>query len=169
MQFWVCDSWQPQVPNLTKFCYLGSIFKWALIIFGCNAQSLKWVPKELMIWKRKTVGEEVQMQNVMKSILSSSLHLKYPFLCNFSAGTVELNVTGSDPASSETPDVHAAENSPIHIDGIVPSSRKAIPRLKIAMIVVGTRGDVQPFLAVARGLQACLNALFYFIRYICLE
>lgn len=32
--------------------------------------------------------------------------------------------------------------------------RKSVPRLKIAILVVGTRGDVQPFLAIGKRLQA---------------
>jgi len=39
----------------------------------------------------------------------------------------------------------------------VSESKKSAPRLQIVMLVVGTRGDVQPFLAIAKKLQACLN------------
>ncbi|KAG4930205.1 hypothetical protein JHK82_047272 [Glycine max] len=37
-------------------------------------------------------------------------------------------------------------------------SKKSVPWLQIVILVVGTRGDVQPFLAIAKKLQmACLN------------
>lgn len=36
-------------------------------------------------------------------------------------------------------------------------SFRSIPRLKIAILVVGTRGDVQPFLAMAKRLQVVLS------------
>jgi len=39
---------------------------------------------------------------------------------------------------------------------VVSESKKSAPWLQIVMLVVGTRGDVQPFLAMAKKLQACL-------------
>lgn len=39
---------------------------------------------------------------------------------------------------------------------VVSESKKSAPWLQIVMLVVGTRGDVQPFLAIAKKLQACL-------------
>lgn len=36
-------------------------------------------------------------------------------------------------------------------------SFRSVPRLKIAILVVGTRGDVQPFLAMAKRLQVILK------------
>lgn len=40
-------------------------------------------------------------------------------------------------------------------------SFRSIPRLKIAILVVGTRGDVQPFLAMAKRLQVYVYSVFH--------
>nr|XP_043607815.1 sterol 3-beta-glucosyltransferase UGT80B1 isoform X3 [Erigeron canadensis] len=45
------------------------------------------------------------------------------------------------------------EGVPPEMDFIVTDSYKVIPKLKIAVLVVGTRGDVQPFLAISKRLQ----------------
>lgn len=68
-------------------------------------------------------------------------------------GTVEVDLTKNSPAASELLDYHSVEGLPADIDFISTDSNKLIPRLKVAMLVVGTRGDVQPFLAVAKRLQ----------------
>lgn len=68
-------------------------------------------------------------------------------------GTVEVDLTKD--TSSELLEYHSIEGLPADIDFIATDSNKSIPRLKVAMLVVGTRGDVQPFLAVAKRLQAC--------------
>ncbi|CAN6452596.1 unnamed protein product [Victoria cruziana] len=68
-------------------------------------------------------------------------------------GTVEVDVTKNEPVASELIELDAADS--LHFDfgeGTV-EFRKSIPQLKIAMLVVGTRGDVQPFIAIARRLQ----------------
>ncbi|KAL6506599.1 hypothetical protein OROHE_022431 [Orobanche hederae] len=68
-------------------------------------------------------------------------------------GTVEVDFTKDSPAASELLEYHPIDGIPRHIDFITTDYNKLIPKLKIAMLVVGTRGDVQPFLAVARRLQ----------------
>lgn len=56
-------------------------------------------------------------------------------------------------------ELHTAEMTPVGVADITSESNKSIPRLKIAILVVGTRGDVQPFLAVAKRLQVFANFL----------
>ncbi|XP_050269380.1 sterol 3-beta-glucosyltransferase UGT80B1 isoform X2 [Quercus robur] len=68
-------------------------------------------------------------------------------------GTVEVDITKSTPVASEFLELHTAERTHINIDGITSESNKSIPKLNIAFLVVGTRGDVQPFLAIAKRLQ----------------
>ncbi|KAG6625986.1 sterol 3-beta-glucosyltransferase UGT80B1 isoform X2 [Carya illinoinensis] len=68
-------------------------------------------------------------------------------------GTVEVDITKSAPVASELLELHTAEMKPVGVADITSESNKSIPRLKIAILVVGTRGDVQPFLAVAKRLQ----------------
>ncbi|KAM3760056.1 hypothetical protein ACB098_01G165800 [Castanea mollissima] len=68
-------------------------------------------------------------------------------------GTVEVDITKSAPVASELLELHTAERMPINIDRITSESNKSIPKLNIALLVVGTRGDVQAFLAIAKRLQ----------------
>ncbi|CAL5417608.1 unnamed protein product [Camellia sinensis] len=68
-------------------------------------------------------------------------------------GTVEVDLTKSAPVASELLELQSIEALPSNIDCITTELNKSVPKLKIAIIVVGTRGDVQPFLAVARRLQ----------------
>ncbi|XP_022133743.1 sterol 3-beta-glucosyltransferase UGT80B1 isoform X1 [Momordica charantia] len=69
-------------------------------------------------------------------------------------GTVEVDIEKNSPAASELLKLHPAlEGTSVRVDGVISDSVKLIPRLKIAILVVGTRGDVQPFLAIAKKLQ----------------
>lgn len=68
--------------------------------------------------------------------------------------TVEVDLTESSPVASELLELHTLESQLPSIDKIVTDSNKFVPKLKIAVLVVGTRGDVQPFLAMAKRLQA---------------
>lgn len=71
-----------------------------------------------------------------------------------SDGTVEVDLDNSAPVASELLELRAIEGiSSIHIDESYFEFNKSVPKLKIVMLVVGTRGDVQPFLAVAKRLQ----------------
>ncbi|CAA0831630.1 Sterol 3-beta-glucosyltransferase UGT80B1 [Striga hermonthica] len=68
-------------------------------------------------------------------------------------GTVEVDLTQDSPVASELLEFHPVDEFFSSVDYITTDHNKSIPKLKIAMLVVGTRGDVQPFLAVARRLQ----------------
>ncbi|XP_010680858.1 sterol 3-beta-glucosyltransferase UGT80B1 isoform X2 [Beta vulgaris subsp. vulgaris] len=68
-------------------------------------------------------------------------------------GTVEVDLAKNDPVASELLELHSVESAALHVDDIVPNLNKSVPRLKVALLVVGTRGDVQPFLAMAKRLQ----------------
>ncbi|XP_057993844.1 sterol 3-beta-glucosyltransferase UGT80B1 isoform X2 [Hevea brasiliensis] len=71
-------------------------------------------------------------------------------------GTVEVDRDKTAPVASEFLELHSSVEggASFYLDDSVPeSSNKLIPRLKIAILVVGTRGDVQPFLAMAKRLQ----------------
>ncbi|XP_010260972.1 PREDICTED: sterol 3-beta-glucosyltransferase UGT80B1 [Nelumbo nucifera] len=67
-------------------------------------------------------------------------------------GTVEVDVAQSAPVASQLLELDTVDSIPIGVEDTA-KFNKSIPRLKIAMLVVGTRGDVQPFLAVAKRLQ----------------
>ncbi|KAF8775213.1 hypothetical protein HU200_004613 [Digitaria exilis] len=68
-------------------------------------------------------------------------------------GTVEVDVTRSALVTSELSEIDAFGYVPRDIEEVLPGVTKSVPKLKIAMLVVGTRGDVQPFIALAKRLQ----------------
>ncbi|XP_073305404.1 sterol 3-beta-glucosyltransferase UGT80B1-like isoform X2 [Primulina huaijiensis] len=74
-----------------------------------------------------------------------------------SDGTVEVDLTKGAHEASELlelqPDLQPDEAIPRSTDYIMTGYDKPIPKLNIALLIVGTRGDVQPFLAIARRLQ----------------
>ncbi|KAI8014012.1 Sterol 3-beta-glucosyltransferase UGT80B1 [Camellia lanceoleosa] len=67
--------------------------------------------------------------------------------------TLELDLSKSAPVASKMSEPKSIEGPPCNIDHVTTEFNKSVPKLKIAMVVVGTRGDVQPFLAVAKRLQ----------------
>ncbi|PSS19498.1 Sterol 3-beta-glucosyltransferase [Actinidia chinensis var. chinensis] len=68
-------------------------------------------------------------------------------------GTVEVDLTKNSRVASELLELRSFEGPPSNIDFITSDFNKSVPKLKIAMLVVGTRGDIQTFLAVAKRLQ----------------
>lgn len=72
-------------------------------------------------------------------------------------GTVEVDLTKESPVASELLELRRdpVEGVPASVDYIITDYNGTISKLKIAMLVVGTRGDVQPFLAMAKRLQVC--------------
>lgn len=68
---------------------------------------------------------------------------------------MEVDLTKSTPETSELLELRSVEGPSPTVDRIITDFNKSVPKLKIAVLVVGTRGDVQPFLAMANRLQAC--------------
>ncbi|KAF9601601.1 hypothetical protein IFM89_020517, partial [Coptis chinensis] len=81
-------------------------------------------------------------------------------------GTVEVDVAQSAPVASELLEIDAVNVTHEDTQGTKIESSRAIPRLKIAILVVGTRGDVQPFLAIAKRLQALCKSCKEFGHYV---
>ncbi|KAJ7969803.1 Sterol 3-beta-glucosyltransferase [Quillaja saponaria] len=69
-----------------------------------------------------------------------------------SDGTVAVDLDKSAPVASELLEFHSVEGPTIN-GSFISESKTSIPRLKIVILVVGTRGDIQPFLAIAKKLQ----------------
>ncbi|KAH0679981.1 hypothetical protein KY284_021066 [Solanum tuberosum] len=69
-------------------------------------------------------------------------------------GTVEVDLTKSTPDTSELLELRSVEEPTLTVDRIITDFNKSVPKLKIVVLIVGTRGDVQPFLAMAKRLQA---------------
>ncbi|GJM92447.1 hypothetical protein PR202_ga08922 [Eleusine coracana subsp. coracana] len=68
-------------------------------------------------------------------------------------GTLEVDVTRSDLVASELSEIDAFGSLSRDIQDFTSGINKSAPKLKIAILVVGTRGDVQPFIALAKRLQ----------------
>ena len=82
-------------------------------------------------------------------------------------GTVEFEVPGDvDPLSIGPRDAHPQVVDEEPIDTADP---QYIPPLQIVMLIVGTRGDVQPFIAIGKRLQVIRIYLTLIICfYICI-
>lgn len=76
-------------------------------------------------------------------------------------GTVEVDVERSATVASELLELQSFEESTVS-GSFISDSKKLVPRLQIVILVVGTRGDVQPFVAIAKRLKACLSISFQF-------
>ncbi|XP_028551681.1 sterol 3-beta-glucosyltransferase UGT80B1 isoform X1 [Dendrobium catenatum] len=68
-------------------------------------------------------------------------------------GTVEVHVAQNAPVATELLKLDAIDFSYSEFEDDIYGFNKSIPKLKIAMLVVGTRGDIQPFIAFAKRLQ----------------
>ncbi|KAE8814786.1 sterol 3-beta-glucosyltransferase,putative,expressed [Hordeum vulgare] len=68
-------------------------------------------------------------------------------------GTLEVDVIRSALVASELSEIDAFGSVPCDVEEVKSGFSKFVPKLKIAILVVGTRGDVQPFIALAKRLQ----------------
>ncbi|XP_044977581.1 sterol 3-beta-glucosyltransferase UGT80B1 [Hordeum vulgare subsp. vulgare] len=68
-------------------------------------------------------------------------------------GTLEVDVIRSALVASELSEIDAFGSVPCDVEEVKSGFSKSVPKLKIAILVVGTRGDVQPFIALAKRLQ----------------
>jgi sterol 3beta-glucosyltransferase len=69
-------------------------------------------------------------------------------------GTMEVDLTRSALVASELSEIDAFGSVRRDVEDVTSGLNKSVPKLKIVMLVVGTRGDVQPFIALAKRLQA---------------
>lgn len=74
-------------------------------------------------------------------------------------GTVEVDVAQGVPVASELLELDTIGSASADVATNASDFSRSIPKLSIVMLVVGTRGDVQPFVAFARRLQACLTMI----------
>lgn len=70
-----------------------------------------------------------------------------------------MDVTSGFNVASELLELDAVGSSSFSfiIKETASDCNKSVPRLNVAMLVVGTRGDVQPFIAFAKRLQVPLH------------
>lgn len=74
-------------------------------------------------------------------------------------GTVEFDVASSARLASNLfgPGIFD-EGGTVGEEGVEEDDeqcRRSVPPLQIVMLIVGTRGDVQPFIAIGKHLQVC--------------
>lgn len=67
-------------------------------------------------------------------------------------GTVEFDIPANVEPHAYGPGAVIAQN-PCNEDPVDPTEPQYFPPLQIVMLIVGTRGDVQPFVAIAKRLQ----------------
>ncbi|KAK6940032.1 Glycosyltransferase family 28, N-terminal domain, partial [Dillenia turbinata] len=125
---------------------------------GEFSNSLKFFESQELIFSRsKTEKKETPKHDLKLDRLSERERKK--LIVNLvkiqNDGTVEVDIEKSAPVASELLELQSVEGTPRHLDDVINDFNRSVPRLKIAILVVGTRGDVQPFLAVAKRLQAC--------------
>ena len=77
--------------------------------------------------------------------------------------TVEVDVACNAPVALELLELDAVNAIPFDDGETLFEFSKTVPTLKIAILVVGTIGDVQPFIAIAKRLQACTLVNFNYI------
>lgn len=78
-------------------------------------------------------------------------------------GTVEVDIDSGTPVPELFEFQPTKGQSTITYEKSFADSFRSIPRLRIVILVVGTRGDVQPFLAMAKRLQVSFRIVFSFL------
>jgi sterol 3beta-glucosyltransferase len=73
-------------------------------------------------------------------------------------GTLEVDVTRSELVASEFSGIDTFGSVTRDIQDFTYGVNKSVPKLKIAILVVGTRGDIQPFIALSKRLQVRKSA-----------
>ncbi|XP_042481246.1 sterol 3-beta-glucosyltransferase UGT80B1-like isoform X1 [Macadamia integrifolia] len=110
---------------------------------------------EALLFRSKTEKKESSKRDLKLDRLSESEKKK--LIVNLvkiqNDGTVEVDMARSAPVASELLELDAVDQTPPTVEDSTIGCNKSIPILKIAILVVGTRGDVQPFLAMAKRLQ----------------
>lgn len=80
-------------------------------------------------------------------------------------GTVEFEVPGDvEPPAPEIRSKHV-DNEFADVEPLDPGDLQYIPPLQIVMLIVGTRGDVQPFVAIGKRLQVMSLSSFYMLMH----
>ncbi|XP_045809226.1 sterol 3-beta-glucosyltransferase UGT80B1 isoform X2 [Trifolium pratense] len=110
---------------------------------------------EIMISRSMIEKRGLRRHDLMLDRLSE--HEKQKLIANLvkiqKDGTVEVDVERSASVASELLELQSFEESTMSGSFIISESKKSVPRLQIVILVVGTRGDVQPFVAIAKRLQ----------------
>ncbi|XP_058769893.1 sterol 3-beta-glucosyltransferase UGT80B1 [Vicia villosa] len=110
---------------------------------------------EIMISRSMTEKRALRRHDLILDRLSE--HEKEKLIANLvkiqKDGTVEVDLERSASVASELLEFQSYEESTMSGSFISSDLKKSVPRLQIVILVVGTRGDVQPFVAIAKRLQ----------------
>ncbi|KAG6527271.1 hypothetical protein ZIOFF_009368 [Zingiber officinale] len=144
---WVTRSWTSSQLGL-EYCGAEQL--------RSNSCSLLFKGPELTLPRSKLQRKEIPKYDLKLDRLSEREKQKIieDLIRIQNDGTVEVDVTRTAPVASELLEFDGFDSAPEDVEGNASQIRKSIPRLMIAMLVVGTRGDVQPFIAFAKKLQA---------------
>ncbi|PKA58343.1 Sterol 3-beta-glucosyltransferase UGT80B1 [Apostasia shenzhenica] len=119
-----------------------------------NEDSLLCKDLEATLCRSKTDKKEFSKFDLILDKLSNS---ERKFIENLfkiqNNATMEVDIAQSSPVASELLKLDAVDCTHFEFEDGPFDFKKSIPRLKIVMLVVGTRGDVQPFIAFAKRLQ----------------
>ncbi|URE20047.1 Glycosyltransferase family 28 N-terminal domain [Musa troglodytarum] len=144
---WATRSWTSPRPGM-EHCYTAPV--------RSNSSGLLPKGPELTLPRSKTEKKEIPKYDLKLDRLPESEKKK--LIENLvkiqNDGTLEVDVASTGPVASELLELDAIGSIPEDIKDTTFEFGKSIPRLKIAILVVGTRGDVQPFIAFAKKLQA---------------
>lgn len=77
-------------------------------------------------------------------------------------GTVEFEVPGDVEPQAPGVGYDDVYNTVVDDEPLDATDLQYIPPLQIVMLIVGTRGDVQPFIAIGKRLQVSCDAYFLF-------
>ncbi|XP_065046794.1 sterol 3-beta-glucosyltransferase UGT80B1 isoform X2 [Musa acuminata AAA Group] len=145
---WATRSWTSPRPGLDlEHCYTAPV--------RSNSSGLLPKGPERTLPRPKTEKKEIPKYDLKLDRLPESEKKK--LIENLvkiqNDGTLEVDVARTGPVASELLELDAIGSIPGDIKDTIFDFSKSIPRLKIAILVVGTRGDVQPFIAFAKKLQ----------------
>jgi hypothetical protein len=127
-----------------------------------------------MLWSRK----KIWMQNSDMPILSfwCTFFLQEKLMRKLTTvqqdGIVDFDIEGSPTLAqvlfgSETRDEVGQQDNELGEEDEDEDELQSIPPLKIVMLIVGTRGDVQPFIGIGRKLQVLHLLSVCICLYVC--
>ncbi|CAJ1953148.1 unnamed protein product [Sphenostylis stenocarpa] len=121
---------------------------------GAERNLLVAADNDIMCFKSMMDKWDSPRQDLIADRLSESEKQKLINLVKIqNDGTVEVDLEKDTTLASELLKFQSSEESTTLSATVVSESKKSVPWLQIVMLVVGTRGDVQPFLAIANKLQ----------------
>ncbi|XP_020248076.1 sterol 3-beta-glucosyltransferase UGT80B1-like isoform X2 [Asparagus officinalis] len=138
--------WESPLPGL-EYCNSAPV--------RSNSSNLLYKDHDVIFSRSKTLKKDFPKYDFKLDRLSESEKKK--IIENLvkiqKDGTLEVDVSHDAPVPSELLELDSVDSVPCDSGENIFKFSKIVPTLKIAILVVGTRGDVQPFIAIAKRLQ----------------